>query len=85
MCASKSDHNADDEMGGAFSTHGTDENSEQNKPLERPRRKWQDNTVIDIKETGCGLLSYGSIRGCIQKFPDWPPEARTSSGTALCH
>jgi hypothetical protein len=23
------------------------------------------------------------IRGCIQKFPDWPPGART--GTALCH
>jgi len=23
------------------------------------------------------------IRGCIQKFPDWP--ARTANGTALCH
>jgi hypothetical protein len=22
---------------------------------------------------------------CIQKFPDWPPGARTANGTALCH
>jgi hypothetical protein len=27
----------------------------------------------------CGL------RECIQKFPDWPPGARTASGTPLCH
>jgi hypothetical protein len=25
------------------------------------------------------------IRGCIQKFPDWPPGARTANDTALCH
>jgi hypothetical protein len=25
------------------------------------------------------------IRGCIQKFPDWPPGARTANGAALCH
>jgi hypothetical protein len=25
------------------------------------------------------------IRGCIQKFLDWPPGARTANGTALCH
>jgi len=25
------------------------------------------------------------IRGCIQKFPDWPPGARTVDGIALCH
>jgi hypothetical protein len=23
--------------------------------------------------------------GCIQKFLDWPPGARTANGTALCH
>jgi hypothetical protein len=23
------------------------------------------------------------VRGCIQKFPDWPPAARTANGTAL--
>jgi hypothetical protein len=27
----------------------------------------------------------GFIRGCIQKFPDWPPGARTANDTALCH
>jgi hypothetical protein len=26
-----------------------------------------------------------SIGGCIQKFPDWSPGARTANGTALCH
>jgi hypothetical protein len=25
------------------------------------------------------------MRGCIQKFPDWPPGARAANGTALCH
>jgi hypothetical protein len=25
------------------------------------------------------------IRGCIQKFPDWPPGPRTANGRALCH
>jgi hypothetical protein len=25
------------------------------------------------------------VRGCIQRFPDWPPGARTANGTALCH
>jgi hypothetical protein len=25
------------------------------------------------------------VRGCIQKFPDWPPGARIANGTALCH
>jgi hypothetical protein len=25
------------------------------------------------------------VRGCIQKFPDWPPGARIANGKALCH
>jgi hypothetical protein len=25
------------------------------------------------------------IRGCIRKFQDWPPGARTAKGTVLCH
>jgi hypothetical protein len=25
------------------------------------------------------------IRGCIQKFPDWLPGARTANGIVLCH
>jgi hypothetical protein len=29
--------------------------------------------------------SWFIIRGCIQKFQDWPPGARTANGTALCH
>jgi len=32
-------------------------------------------------------MKFGTtIGGCIQKFPDWPPGARTTNGgTALCH
>jgi hypothetical protein len=25
------------------------------------------------------------LRGCIQKFPDWPPGSRIANGTPLCH
>jgi hypothetical protein len=32
-----------------------------------------------------GLMIFRVIRGCIQKFPDWPPGARTANGMALCH
>jgi hypothetical protein len=34
------------------------------------------------------LLIYDAhyvIQGCIQKFPYWPPRARTANGTILCH
>jgi len=27
----------------------------------------------------------GELRGCNQKFPDWPPGARTENIIALCH
>jgi len=26
-----------------------------------------------------------NARGCIQKYRDWPPGARTANDTALCH
>jgi hypothetical protein len=26
-----------------------------------------------------------NIRWCIQKFPDWPPGARTTNGVSFCH
>jgi len=31
--------------------------------------------------------SYGDdiVGGSIQKFPDWPPGAKTENGTGLCH
>jgi hypothetical protein len=31
------------------------------------------------------LILIITIRGCIQKFSDWPPGARTANGTVLCH
>jgi len=32
-----------------------------------------------------GLWLCERIGWCIQKFPEWPPGARTENGTALCH
>jgi uncharacterized phage protein gp47/JayE len=42
------------------------------------------NTIWFNKTPG-SLLTLASIEGFIQKFPDWPPGARTANGTALCH
>jgi hypothetical protein len=45
-----------------------------------------DNVAVMCKlQTDMRIPSTSCIRGCIQKFPDWPPGARTANGTALCH
>jgi hypothetical protein len=31
------------------------------------------------------LCSLCFLQGCIQKFLDWPPGARSANGTAHCH
>jgi hypothetical protein len=31
------------------------------------------------------MCTSNNVWRCIQKFPDWPPGARTANGTALCH
>jgi hypothetical protein len=42
-------------------------------------------------ETPCRSESFAyprwksQVRGCIQKFPDWPLGARTADSTAFCH
>jgi hypothetical protein len=28
---------------------------------------------------------HEDVRECIQKFPDWPPGAKTTNSTTLCH
>jgi len=33
------------------------------------------------KKKGTAVLG----KSCVQKFPDWPPGARTANGTALRH
>jgi len=33
----------------------------------------------------CCVQFASSVRGCIHKFPDWPPGARTANGRALCY
>jgi hypothetical protein len=36
-------------------------------------------------DSSAALNVAHSVLSCIQKFPDWPPGARTVNGTALCH
>jgi len=31
------------------------------------------------------VIQHTHIRGSVQKFPDWPPGARTTNDKALCH
>jgi len=33
---------------------------EGNKPLGRPRRRWEDNIKMDLQEVGCGWVWTGS-------------------------
>jgi hypothetical protein len=54
--------------------------------LSYPGPHWKCNSYIRngiITLDARRISSY--VRRCIQKFPDWPPGARTASGTALCH
>jgi len=40
---------------------------------------------INVLQTSVLKSWVTDIGGCIQKFPDWPPGARTANGPALCH
>ena len=49
-------------MGGTYSTCGGEgrrgvlvRKPEGKRPLERPRRRWEDNINVDFQEVGCGV------------------------------
>jgi hypothetical protein len=50
---------------------------------------YQPSAAWYIDDPNFWVISYCNIAihigGCIQKFLDWPPGARTANGTALCH
>jgi len=54
------------EMGGACSTYGKGRGvyrilvgkPEGRKPLGRPRRRWEDNIRMDLREVGCGCVDW---------------------------
>jgi hypothetical protein len=56
----------DNEMDGSCNTHGTDEKCIQSwvgehegkRPLGRPKRKWEDNIRIHVRETGCKIVDW---------------------------
>jgi hypothetical protein len=31
---------------------------EEKRPLERPRRRWEDNIKADLQEVGCGVMDW---------------------------
>jgi hypothetical protein len=39
----------------------------------------------ELLKEGFFLTTITDTISTIQKFPDWPPGARTANGTALCH
>jgi hypothetical protein len=56
----------EDEMGGACSTNGAKRNAcktlvrkpERNRLLGRPRRRWVDNIIMEIRELGWGGMDW---------------------------
>jgi hypothetical protein len=40
-------------------------------------------SVRKLLDTSSYVCTY--VQRCTQKFPDWPPGARTANGTILCH
>ena len=61
MCGDKIEKN---EIGGACSAYGEGRGlyrvlvgkPEGKRPLGRPRRRWEDNTKMDLQEVGCGAM-----------------------------
>jgi hypothetical protein len=53
-------------MGGACSTYGREGRSiqgfggesEEKRPLGRPRRRWEDNIKMDLQGVGCGFMGW---------------------------
>ena len=53
-------------MGGACSMYGEGRDvyrilvvkPEGKRPLGRPRRRWEDNTKMDLQEVGCGCMDW---------------------------
>jgi len=52
-------------MGRACSTYGGEERNVQGfggetreRPLGRPRHRWEDNIKLDLKEVGCGCMDW---------------------------
>ena len=57
----------ENEMGGACSAYGGERKGvyrvlvgkpEGSRPLERPRRRWEDNIKMDLQEVGCGSIDW---------------------------
>jgi hypothetical protein len=65
---------------------GTERNKQRNtweRVLYKYRHQCIKGTSHMSKENNVRTIFHK--RGCIQKFPDWPPGARTANGTVLCH
>jgi hypothetical protein len=41
--------------------------------------------ISDVEPSGFAITVSCNISGCNQKFPDWPPGAKTANGIVLCH
>ena len=56
-------------MGGTFSAYGGEKKRMQGfggepegkRPLVKPRRKWEDNIKMDLREVGCGGMDWTDL------------------------
>jgi hypothetical protein len=64
-----------------FTEHG----NESSAFIKGGAREFLDYFSDSDSQEGLCFMELGYIRGCIQKFPDWPPGARIANGTALCY
>ena len=52
-----------------------------NRPLGRPRRRWEDNIKMDLQEVGCGMDRAGPGYGQVAGTFEWGNEP---SGSIKC-
>jgi hypothetical protein len=55
------------------------------KIIHNYKNKWSEHFEGMPQNRPTHTRTHTHIRGCIQKFQDWPPGARTANGTVLCH
>ena len=64
-------------MGGAYSTSGEEERCthglvrkpERQRPLRRPRHRWEDNTKMDLQEVGWGGMDWINLAQDMDRWP----------------
>jgi hypothetical protein len=79
-------------MDGAYSTYGEGRGvyrvlvgkSEGKRPLGRPRRRWEDNVMMDLQEVGCGCEEWIGLARDSDTWRTLVSAVRNLSGSIKC-